>query len=441
MAASLRFPLLFSLGVACVGPEPPTIAIVDVTVVDPASGRAHPDMTLTVGGRTVRDLGPTADVRVPGTTRVIDGRGKYLVPGLWDMHVHALWDPAVQETFLPLFVANGVTGIRDMGGPLEAVLAGRAAVRSGELVGPRIVAAGPILDGPEPVHPSISWAIGTAREARAAVDSLRWAGVDFIKVYTLLPRDAFFAVAERAREFDLPFAGHVPADVDPAEAAKVGMLSIEHLRSELGGLCGPNVGSVCDSLFAVLRKQRTWNTPTLIVRRASARGYDSSVVDTGRLRFIPPIVRDDWDVAREKAQTRSSDEVRRLAARTTRERELAEAVYHAQLKLLAGSDAGDRFSFPGFSLHDELVLLVEAGLSPRDALASATSHPATALGVADSLGTLARGMLADMVLLDANPLEDIRNTRRISAVILNGRLFDRVALDALLERIAAAASR
>ncbi len=441
MPTSLRIPLLFSLGVACAGPEQPTIAIVDVTVVDPASGQAQPDMTVTVGGDRILDVGPKADVRVPGTTRVIDGRGKYLVPGLWDMHVHALWDPAVQETFLPLFVANGVTGIRDMGGPLEAALAGRAAVRSGQLIGPRIVAAGPILDGPEPVHPSISWPIGNAREARAAVDSLRWAGVDFIKVYTLLPRDAFFAVAERAHEFGLPLAGHVPAEVDPAEAAKVGMLSIEHLRSELGGLCDPNVGSVCDSLFAVLRKQRTWNTPTLIVRRVSARGYDSSVVDTTRLRFIPAIVRADWEAAREKVQTRSSEEVLRLAVRTTRERELAGAVYRAQLKLLAGSDAGDRFSFPGFSLHDELVLLVEAGLSPRDALASATIHPAMALGVADSLGTLARGMLADMVLLDANPLEDIRNTQRISAVILNGRLFDRVALDALLEQIAAAASR
>jgi hypothetical protein len=353
--------------------------------------------------------------------------------------VHALWNPAVRATFFPLFVANGVTGIRDMGAPLVQMLVGRADVRAGRVVGPRVVAAGPILDGPEPVDPSISMAIGDSTAARLAVDSLARAGVDFIKVYTLLPRDAFFAVMDDARQRGLPVAGHVPAEVTPVEAADAGMKSVEHLRSELGGLCDPTVAGACDSVFAAFRTHGTWNTPTLAVRRAGALGYDERVVDTTLLRYMPAIVRGFWERARDAARTRSLEERARLLNRTARERALASALHAAGLPLLAGTDAGDRFAFPGFTLHDELALLVDAGLSPMEALQAATLNPATYLDAADSLGAVAPGKLADLVLLDANPLDDIRNTRRIAAVVLNGVLFDRAALDRLRAQAAARA--
>jgi imidazolonepropionase-like amidohydrolase len=430
-----------TLGVAACGTPPVPLAITHVTLIDVAGGASRADLTVLVVGRHVRVIGAVDAVRVPRHATVLDGRGKYLIPGLWDMHVHALWHPAVRETFFPLFVANGVTGIRDMGAPLAEMLTGRADVRAGKVIGPRIVGAGPILDGPEPVDPSISMAIGDSTAARLAVDSLARAGVDFIKVYTLLPRSAFFGVIAAARAHGLPVAGHVPAEVTPAEAAEAGMRSIEHLRSELGGLCDPTVSGGCDSVFAAFRAHGTWNTPTLAVRRAGALGYDERVVDTTLLRYMPAIVRGFWERAREEAGSRTPEESTRLLNRTARERGLTAALHAAELPLLAGTDAGDRFAFPGFTLHDELALLVDAGLSPMEALQAATLNPATYLDAADSLGAIAPGKLADLVLLDANPLEDIHNTRRIAAVVLNGVLFDRAALDDLLARAAAAAAR
>jgi hypothetical protein len=242
-----------------------------------------------------------------------------------------------------------------------------------------------------------------------------------------------------ARQRGLPVAGHVPAEVTPVEAADAGMKSVEHLRSELGGLCDPTVAGACDSVFAAFRTHGTWNTPTLAVRRAGALGYDERVVDTTLLRYMPAIVRGFWERARDAARTRSLEERARLLNRTARERALASALHAAGLPLLAGTDAGDRFAFPGFTLHDELALLVDAGLSPMEALQAATLNPATYLDAADSLGAVAPGKLADLVLLDANPLDDIRNTRRIAAVVLNGVLFDRAALDRLRAQAAARA--
>jgi imidazolonepropionase-like amidohydrolase len=422
--------------VACTG-RGVTLAITHVTLIDVAGGPSRADMTVLVADRHVRAIGASETVHVPRSATVVDGRGRYLIPGLWDMHTHALWDPAVRATFFPLFVANGVTGIRDMGAPLAEMLTGRADVRTGRVVGPRIVAAGPILDGPHPVDPTISMAIGESTAARLAVDSLARAGVDFIKVYTLLPRDAFYSVIAAARRHGLPVAGHVPAAVTPVEAAEAGMKSVEHLRSELGGLCDPTVSGGCDSVFAAFRTHGTWNTPTLAVRRASGLGYDDRVVDTTLLRYMPPIVRGFWERAREDARRRTPVERARLLNRTEGERRLASAVHAAGLPLLAGTDAGDRFAFPGFTLHDELALLIDAGLSPLEALQTATLNPATYFDAADSLGAIAPGKLADLVLLDGDPLVDIHNTRRVAAVVLNGVHFDRAALDRLLSEAAA----
>jgi hypothetical protein len=217
------------------------------------------------------------------------------------------------------------------------------------------------------------------------------------------------------------------------------MRSIEHLRSELGGLCDPTVSGGCDSVFAAFRTHGTWNTPTLAVRRAGGLGYDERVVDTALLRYMPAIVRGFWERARDEARRRTPAERARLLDRTERERRLASAVHAAGLPLLAGTDAGDRFAFPGFTLHEELVLLVDAGLSPMEALQAATLSAVTYLDATDSLGTIAPGKLADLVLLDANPLDDIHNTRRIAAVVLDGVLFDRAALDHLLDEAAARA--
>jgi imidazolonepropionase-like amidohydrolase len=425
---------LFSLLAGCATPAPaPTgdvLAIINANVIDgtgtgPAAGRT----LLVRGGRIVR-IGTAAEVRVPAGARVLDAQGAYAVPGLWDMHVHALWDTAVAERFLPAFVAHGVTGVRDMGGSLEVLRHARGRIAAGGLAAPRIVAAGAVLDGPEPVDPSISLRVSTPAEARAAVDSLHRAGADLVKVYTLMPPDLFRAAAARAREMGMPVAGHVPGEVDPRDAARAGMRTMEHMRAELGGYCTRATQPVCDSIVPVLREHAVWQTPTLLPRWFRAH-MDSVDLSDPRLAGLPPVVRDYWLAEHgQKLGSRTADDWRRLRGEHDEERWLAGHLQRSGLALLAGSDAGVPFSHPGAGLHEELAMLVDAGLTPMEALQAATRNAAQALA-ADSLGSLEPGKVADVVLLAANPLDDIRNARRVVAVVLGGRVLDRAALDAM----------
>ena len=434
-----RCAVFCTLLLACGRPEPkpaaappePSLAITHVTVVDVAAGRLVAGQNVIVRGERIVAVGDTSRVAVPAGATVLEGRGRFLIPGLWDMHVHALFDAEVARTFLPRFVADGVTGVRDMGGKVEVMRAARFAVLAGTLVGPRIVAAGRILDGPQPVDSSVSIAVGTPDQARAAVDSLANFGADFIKVYTLLPRAAYFAALREAARLHLPVAGHVPADVTTLEAADSGQRSIEHLRDEVEPLCKAVADAACGRLLDSLRAHRVWLVPTLVVLRMKALLNDSNVRTDPRFATMPQLVRDAWEGIRAGQAAHPPAYWREKRVRYLGELALTGAAWKDSVSLLAGTDAGALYTYPGSSLHDELAQLVRAGLTPAAALRAATLGPAEFLDATDSLGTVAAGKLADLVLLDADPLADIRNTRSIRAVVLRGRLFGREALDAL----------
>ncbi len=359
-----------------------------------------------------------------------------MIPGLWDMHTHALWEPFVGDGFLRLFLVNGVTGIRDMGGTLEVLQAVRPGGDADSPLNPRVVAAGPWLNE-FVIDPRAGIAVETAEAAREAVASFAAAGVDFVKVYLHLPKAVFLAILEEARGRGLPVAGHVPLEIGSEEASGLGIRSIEHMRAEIGGYCEEVGEADCEALFSVFRRNGTWQTPTLLVRGNRALLDAESFGRDTSLRYAPRGLRVEWDATRQgRLERESFEELRR---RFAAERELAGRLHRAGVPILAGSDAGELYSLAGFSIHDELALLVEAGLAPGEALHAATLGPAEYLAASDSLGTIAEGKLADLVLLQGNPLEDIRNTTTIRAVVRDGRLYDRDALDEMLEQIAAAA--
>ncbi len=402
-------------------------------------------MSIVVRGDRIVAVGPSQETRIPRGAEVVDGAGLFVLPGLWDMHVHALWAPDVPAAVLPLMVAHGITGIRDMGGTLPVLAQARAEIAAGRYVAPRVVAAGAILDGPQPVHPDVSVPIDGPAEAVAAVDSLHAAGADFVKVYTLLPADAFEAVVERAAELGLPVAGHVPASVGPRRAAESGMRSVEHTMNELGGLCPRAAPEECEDIFGTLREHEVWQVPVLAVERE----FDPSVAARDpRMRYMPESLRAYW-LGDSGSPPRDTAEALRASpgpapwrasppGATERPEELwltREAAGHG-LRLLAGTDAGVPPSLPGWSLHEELRLLVEAGLRPADALVAATRAPAEFLGIADETGTIEPGKAADLVLLAADPLEDIRATRRIVGVVRAGTYLDGAALDSLAAEVA-----
>lgn len=435
----------------------PALAFVDAIVIDVESGEVRPGQTVIVDGDRIAEAGPKATVRVPKAARVVDATGTFLIPGLWDMHVHTAfgdWFPDARDVALPLFVANGVTGVRDMGGDLDVLFEWRKAIAQGSLVGPRMILSGPMLDGPQPRFPS-SVAVASPEDGRRAVRDLAARGVDFIKLQSLIPRDAVFAILDEAKKAGLPVAGHVPDAMRASEMSAAGQKSFEHLIGIFEGssphedafLTGPkSAGRFMESfdperaaaLAALLAKNRTWQCPTLAWEHGGNLIEERDLLHDPLAKYAPA----SW---RNGAWKRFTDllmgewKVDDLATRKrflAKELEVIAALHRAGVPFLAGTDtvAGVHI-FPGFSLHDELGYLVKAGFPPLEALRSATTRPAEYLSLTERLGGVTKGKLADLVLLDANPLVDVANTRRIRAVVANGRYFSRGDLDALLRDV------
>jgi hypothetical protein len=401
------------------------LAVTDVNVVQVAEGRILRSVTVVIDRDQIVAVGRKAVL--PQGARRINGRDRYLMPGLWDMHVHHQGSGVVS---LPLFVMNGVIGTRDMGSDLDFILPLRDQIAKGEVLGPRVVAAGPILDAAPASWP---WRrrVSNATEATAAVAALKAAGVDFIKVHDSTPRDAYFAIAAEARRQELAFAGHVPNTVTVEEAATAGQSSIEHLANfrvvtdcSGGATYDP---ARCKAVFQLLARNRVWQTPTLafylnLPELLSGRPPPYS-------EFASPSLRRLW---RDNAEASALTDQARTALRAFGKAAL-EAIPDMRangVAFLAGCDG----LVPGFCLHDELEWMTRAGMSPAEALRTATVEPAAFLGRTDHQGAVSPGQRADLVLLTANPLDDIRNARRIEAVVLAGRLLTRRDLDRLAAR-------
>lgn len=419
------------------------LVFTNVTVIDASGAPAKPNMKVIVVGNRIAALGEANKLHTPKGAQVIDGTDKFLIPGLWDMHVHL---SITTESSLPLFVANGVTGVRDMGGDLGQIDEWRKNITSGVLVGPRIFRAGPLVDGPKKTA-MYRLTVNTPSEARQAVDSLKQQGADFIKVHNRVPRDAYFALAEESRKQGITFVGHIPRGVSAEEASEAGQRSIEHTETLIEAAAFQQ-GSQAKSpeqalatytderrkaLFKLFVKNGTWYDPTLLEYRNFAFETDPSVLDDPREKYLAPTTK--AYIEKFSPLPPRNTPVAEYSGRRGIFQKLLGLVGEMQragVGILAGTDPPARGVFPGFSLHDELGLLVQAGLTPMQALQAATRNPAIFLGQLDSFGTIEKGKIADLVLLEANPLDNINNTRSIAAVVLDGELISKPKLDALL---------
>jgi hypothetical protein len=451
-------------------PPASAIAITHVTVIDVTGGPGRTDAIVVVRGNRISSIAASDSAPVPVDARVVDGRGKFLIPGLWDMHVHAAW-PNAADAVAELFVANGVTGVRDMWGDPSVIRDWRSEVARRDGKHPRIVAAGNLVDGPEAVWPN-SIRVRDANEARDVVRSLRRDGTDFIKVYSHLPRDAYFAIADEAKQQGVPFAGHVTIAITAAEASDAGQRSIEHLTGvalgcsslepqifeqaaktiasrgwatasaferAAGGLIDSTYDAArCDSLAARFVRNETWQVPTLTVRYNVTHLDDPALESDPRVRYMPRFLRQRWSDRAESIESGSSRAPAAQQAQYRRETMIVGQLFRAGVPILAGTDEQNPYCMPGFSLHDELARLVAAGLTPLGALQAATFNPARFLHATDSLGTIDVGKVADLVLLDGDPLSDIRNVARIEAVVVNGKLIDAAERERLLNDAAGA---
>ena len=438
-----------------------------ITLIVGNGSPAIRDATLVIREGRIAQIAASNSLKAPPGSQRVDATGKFAIPGLWDMHVH-LFNNFTQDGsdnhayFFPLFVANGIVGVRDMSSDPDDIVAAHrwnAETASGRLIGPHVMVSSRVVDGNPPNGPN-SLVVHNELEARDAVRVLKKSGAGFIKVYWFLSRDAYFGIADEAKKQKIEFSGHVPVFVSAGEASDAGQRTIEHNDGILPACSGkadewsirgrnsptPGRGAEmlqaydddrCETLGRRLAKNGTWLVPTAV-------NFDDSpdVELDSRRRYVLPTELERWTSAMKARQTARESPAPTAALRRDRARQMMHAMRRASVRFMAGTDLSSRdrdgfrrpFHIPGVGLHDELALFVNNGFTPTEALQTATSNPAEYAGQSQEFGTLEVGKRADIVLLDANPLEDIQNTRKIYAVVLRGRLLSRSELDEMVDR-------
>lgn len=454
------------------------LAIVDVNVVDVIGGAIRDHQTVLISSGRIADLGAARAISIPAQSLRIDGTGCYLIPGLWDMHVHLRSDSAKRDVslvdanaaLLDLFLPNGVVGIREMGGDLsDSVLRWREEIRSGKRTGPRILTAARKIDEEPPAWPG-SLGVKTPVEAREAVRQNKAAGADFIKVYFhFTTPEVLSAVVDEAHRLNLRVVGHWPVNIPVQDVVDIGQDGIEHAsyllvyrraeyeqfekelaarkdtpypadatESAARSLYMLDDKSAADTLYRAMAAKPVWVTPTLAVqKRVRLELATENFSNDPRQRYVFPAIWESWDPKLgRRAPVAEGHRRELLALMIKRSEEATLAAFKAGVPMLAGTDCGvdNNYMFPGWSIHDELEDLVTAGLTAADALRMATINAARWRGEADSEGSVDKGKVADLVLLRSDPLTAIRHTREVEAVIEAGHYYSRSDLDAMLKR-------
>jgi imidazolonepropionase-like amidohydrolase len=425
------------------------IVFTHATVIDATGADAQSDMVVIVTGETITEVGKFGKIEFPKNSQVIDATGKFLIPGLWDMHVHLT---KAGENTLPLFIANGVTSVRDMGGDYVEVLKWRKEAADGTRLAPRIKTSGALLESAEnvarmkregTVEPVDKYRIGiaTPEEARKAVDLMASLGVDFIKFRTTASPETYKAIAEESKAKGLMFVGHQFGS--PETMVDAGQKSIEHY------IYPPIITNPKHAeIYRKMSESGVHVVPTIVVADKSllvscddAKTIFEDIngkVDFRR-KYLSGYLIADWKIQLEEKKQPSPFELAKLKEVLIKD---LQEMRKAGVRLMPGTDVAVLLIYPGYSLHDELQLLVKyVGLTPMEAIISATRYPAEFFGMQNRLGTIEKGKIADLVLLDANPLDDISNTKRIAAVVLNGRYLSKESRERMLADVEAAANR
>ena len=455
-------------------------AITHANIIDMDDGAISTEMTILIKGNIITEVAKDSKIDVPSNARVVNAKGKYVIPGLWDMHAHTSSEANTRNILYPLFISYGVTSVRVMAADcfepcweldmtIEQSRKLQKEVKNKTLIGPRALLASTYINGAQPGDSSTVKAPRTKEHGKELVHLLIDRGVDFIKVYDELPREAYFGITEEAKKQGISVEGHVPVAVKASEASDAGQKTIEHccagslfeecssmeeeLRMKIVELINSENpkdanklvlqmvksydDAKCKELYQKFIANGTWYVPTLLASERDQPIRLNWRTDP-RLKYIPKDELKWWYDNEENIQELygpSYPEIRKKRFEMVRD------MNKAGVNLLAGADCGIYGTFWGSGLHDELALLVEAGLTELEALQAATINAAEYAQLSDSLGKIKKGMISDLILLDANPLEKISNTQRIHLVITNGQFIDRQGLDKILDKVAIEAAK
>ena len=424
-----------------------SIAFVNVNVVPMTSETVMEAQSVVVTDGKIVTIGDVSSTALPEDAFIVDGTDRYLMPGLAEMHAHVPGTASKDlSRVLTLFAANGVTLIRGMLGQ-RSHLELRRQLASGEVLGPRLVTSGPSFNGNSVTGPA---------QAAAMVKEQFEAGYDFLKIHPGLSQAEFQAIARAANELGIPFAGHVPEDVSVEQAIEAGIATIDHLDGYMaslidanddptggyGGFFGVYLAGFADEsringIAAATAAKGVWNVPTeTLFEQWVSEEAPERLAGRAEMKYMPAGVVQNWKETKQETLRDAQYDPEVVARAIDLRRKIILALHRSGAGLLLGSDAPQVFNVPGFSIHRELALIVESGLSPYEALQTGTVYPATFLDIEDRVGTVQAGLDADLILLDGNPLEDIANSRRVHGVMLQGRWLSRQDLDRMLKTFA-----
>ncbi|MFM8425587.1 MAG: amidohydrolase family protein [Chloroflexota bacterium] len=429
-----------------------TCAITDVTVVDVEKGALIPNQTVLIMNNRVDKIGLQGEMPIPSDAQVVNGHGLYLIPGLVDAHVHYFDAPITGR----VLIANGVLLVRDMGMPNEYILPLRDELNQGKILGPEMIATGYILDGDPPMIPQISMGIKTPEEAKMAVRKQADAGVDMIKVYSILEKDVFLAILAEADACGLKVVGHVPESIYIEDAAAAGLDSAEHwfgFEKIIARLLGEPVRltfsgmssqmhyfdrldkvdpAMLEKVYQNLRESGLTVVPTVVTFKNFPSQHTLEAANILHGEYITSELFNIWR-SQWSGQSNIPESIWQNWAR------MVAGMHRSGIPLMVGTDLMVPGIVPGFAVHDEMEIWQEAGIPAVDILRSATLIPANFMGLGDRLGSIREGKTASMILLRGNPLQDIRNAQQIEGVFLRGVYYDREALDRFLDEAKAMA--
>jgi imidazolonepropionase-like amidohydrolase len=453
------------------------VCIENITTVDPTDG-LRPNQTVIIKDGKIFKIAPTPELKLSPKNQIIDGNGKYLMPGLWDSHIHFAYIEELAPSMFDLFLLYGITSVRDTGGKIGFVKDWKDKALANPTDAPRVMIAGPLLDGmpnvydgSDPGHPPLSVGSGSVEAVAKLVQQLDSIGVDFLKAYEMLTPDQFMMVMKLAKEKGLKVTGHVPLSMDVTTASNAGLNSMEHMRNlELS--CASNADELllqrqvalaksknisggdlrssihaaqrqiavenydekkANAILEVLAKNQTWQIPTLALNTGQTRLPYGQPEWLESFEYLPDTIRSQWRIGLAAAPALTN--FRMVYSKWLLD--MAAKIHKAGIPMMAGTDTPIGFLTPGLSLHEELIVMVEAGLTPADAIKAATLNPARYFNLENELGSVKEGMWADLLILSANPLANIKNTQRIEGVMKQGKYYDQAALNEIRKRLRA----
>lgn len=414
--------LIASISAATAQVRPSYLVIKNINIIDVIKGEVFPNQDVVIKDKVIYSIEPSNSKASSPDSKYIDGTGKYLLPGLWDMHVHLCWEKNNDTLLFPILLQNGITGIRDMGGDLEIIRTFKERLKEGKIAGPEIYGAGPMIDGIPPVHPDFSMPVDDKTNMKAVLDSLKSNGADFFKVYSLLKESQLKDIASYCSANHISFAGHLSEYIEPEVSISLGQKSVEHLN-RLDNIWEINKSRI-DSIGHSMVAKEIFLCPTLVTYQLKTKIRDTSIRKWKYDKYIPATLMEEWKrtwASRLKRHTKNAD-WEKLDKTYSSQKELVGHLHKMGVMLLAGSDfAGMPYVYPGIGLQEELFLLVQAGLSNQQALRTATINPAIYMSVQQRYGSVSVGKYADLIILNCNPFEDIKNIQSINSVLLKGK--------------------